>query len=119
MVMAGALSQIVRRAKIAVLGPTLPILNPVRVAEPETPAFRLARPLYQYRTISIWPRPLQKPRPPLYMCGSSPEAGEFAARNHIGRRNGPVCAGQLPSRFPELPLRQGTDCCPRHPSLHR
>lgn len=33
MVMAGALSQIVRRAKIAVLGPTLPILNPVRVAE--------------------------------------------------------------------------------------
>ena len=33
MVMAGALSQLVRRAKIAVLGPTLPILNPVRVAE--------------------------------------------------------------------------------------
>jgi alkanesulfonate monooxygenase SsuD/methylene tetrahydromethanopterin reductase-like flavin-dependent oxidoreductase (luciferase family) len=33
MVMAGALSQIVRRARIAVLGPTLPILNPVRVAE--------------------------------------------------------------------------------------
>jgi alkanesulfonate monooxygenase SsuD/methylene tetrahydromethanopterin reductase-like flavin-dependent oxidoreductase (luciferase family) len=33
MVIAGALSQIVRRAKIAVLGPTLPILNPVRVAE--------------------------------------------------------------------------------------
>jgi len=33
MIMAGALSQIVRRAKIAVLEPTLPILNPVRVAE--------------------------------------------------------------------------------------
>src|SRR5262249_39751127 len=33
MVMAGALSQLVRRAKIAVLGPPLPILNPVRVAE--------------------------------------------------------------------------------------
>ena len=32
-VMAGALCQIVRRAKIAVLGPTIPILNPVRVAE--------------------------------------------------------------------------------------
>jgi alkanesulfonate monooxygenase SsuD/methylene tetrahydromethanopterin reductase-like flavin-dependent oxidoreductase (luciferase family) len=31
--LAGALSQIARRAKIAVLGPTLPILNPVRVAE--------------------------------------------------------------------------------------
>src|SRR5579864_5811920 len=33
MVMAGALCQIVRRARIAVLGPTIPILNPVRVAE--------------------------------------------------------------------------------------
>ena len=31
--MAGALSQLVHRARIAVLGPTLPILNPVRVAE--------------------------------------------------------------------------------------
>ncbi len=33
MVIAGALCQIVKRAKIAVLGPTIPILNPVRVAE--------------------------------------------------------------------------------------
>jgi alkanesulfonate monooxygenase SsuD/methylene tetrahydromethanopterin reductase-like flavin-dependent oxidoreductase (luciferase family) len=33
MVLAGALSQIVKRAKIAVLGPTVPILNPIRVAE--------------------------------------------------------------------------------------
>jgi len=27
---------------------------------------------------------VQQPHPPLYMSGSSPEAGEFAARNHIG-----------------------------------
>jgi hypothetical protein len=33
MVLAGAQSQIVRRTTIAVAGPTLPILNPVRVAE--------------------------------------------------------------------------------------
>src|SRR5690242_9197722 len=33
MVMAGAADEIVRRAKIAVLGPTPPILNRVRVAE--------------------------------------------------------------------------------------
>jgi alkanesulfonate monooxygenase SsuD/methylene tetrahydromethanopterin reductase-like flavin-dependent oxidoreductase (luciferase family) len=33
MIVAGALTQIVRRAKIAVLGPTIPLLNPVRVAE--------------------------------------------------------------------------------------
>src|ERR1700753_2665243 len=33
MIFAGALSQVVKRAKIAVLGPSLPTLNPVRVAE--------------------------------------------------------------------------------------
>jgi alkanesulfonate monooxygenase SsuD/methylene tetrahydromethanopterin reductase-like flavin-dependent oxidoreductase (luciferase family) len=135
MVMADALSQIVRGAKIAVLGPTLPILNPVRVAEeiamldtmtggrlvagmmrgtpneyvtyninPAESCERFAEALhlirrawtetrpfgwlgryYQHRTISIWPRPVQQPNPPLYMSGSSPEAGEFAACNHIGR----------------------------------
>jgi alkanesulfonate monooxygenase SsuD/methylene tetrahydromethanopterin reductase-like flavin-dependent oxidoreductase (luciferase family) len=134
MVMAGALSQLVRRAKIAVLGPTLPILNPVRVAEEfamldtmsggrlvagmmrgtpneyvtyninpaesrdrfaealhlirlawtETRSFGWLGRYYHYRTISIWSRPVQQPHPPLYMSGSSPEAGEFAARNHIG-----------------------------------
>ena len=134
MVMAGALSQLVRRAKVAVLGPTVPILNPVRVAEEfamldtmsggrlvagimrgtpneyvtyninpaesrdrfaealhlirrawtETRPFGWLGRYYQYRTISIWPRPVQQPHPPLYMSGSSPEAGEFAARNHIG-----------------------------------
>ena len=115
MVMAGALSQIVRRAKIAVLGPTLPILNPVRVAEEfamldtmsggrlvagmmrgtaneyvtyninpaesrerfaealhlirrawtETRPFGWLGRYYQYRTISIWPRPVQQPHPPV------------------------------------------------------
>ncbi len=134
MVLAGALTQIVRRAKIAVLGPTIPILNPVRVAEefamldamtggrvvagmmrgtpneyvtynvnPSESRARFAEALeiirrawtepqpfgwqgryYQYRTISVWPRPVQQPHPPLYMSGSSPEAGEYAAQNHIG-----------------------------------
>jgi alkanesulfonate monooxygenase SsuD/methylene tetrahydromethanopterin reductase-like flavin-dependent oxidoreductase (luciferase family) len=134
MVLAGALTQVVKRAKIAVLGPTLPILNPVRVAEelamldamtggriiaglmrgtpneyvtyninPSESRARFAESLeiirrawtepqpfgwqgryYQYKTISIWPRPVQKPHPPIYMSGSSPEAGELAARNRIG-----------------------------------
>ena len=134
MVMAGALCQVVRRAKIAVLGPTIPILNPVRVAEEfamidtmsggrliagmmrgtpneyvtyninpsesrerfaeavqlirrswtEKQPFGWAGRYYQYRTISIWPRPVQTPHPPMYMSGSSPEAGEFAACNRIG-----------------------------------
>jgi alkanesulfonate monooxygenase SsuD/methylene tetrahydromethanopterin reductase-like flavin-dependent oxidoreductase (luciferase family) len=134
MVMAGALCQVVRRAKIAVLGPTIPILNPVRVAEefamidvmsggrliagmmrgtpneyvtydinPSESRERFAEALhlirrswsqpdpfgwsgkyYNYRTISIWPRPVQKPEPPIFMSGASPEAGEFAARSRLG-----------------------------------
>jgi alkanesulfonate monooxygenase SsuD/methylene tetrahydromethanopterin reductase-like flavin-dependent oxidoreductase (luciferase family) len=134
MVMAAAVCQVARRAKIAILGPTIPILNPVRVAEelamidvmsggrlvaglmrgtaneyvtyninPSESRERFAEALhlirrcwtelepfgwtgkhYDYRTISIWPRPVQKPHPPIFMSGASPEAGEFAARNHIG-----------------------------------
>ena len=38
---------------------------------------------YEYRAISIWPRPVQQPHPPIYMSASSPEAGEWAARNRI------------------------------------
>jgi alkanesulfonate monooxygenase SsuD/methylene tetrahydromethanopterin reductase-like flavin-dependent oxidoreductase (luciferase family) len=133
MVMAGAVTQRVHRAKIALLGPTIPILNPVRVAEelamvdtlshgrlvagmlrgtaneyatynvnPAESRERFAEALaliraawtepqpfgwqgryFQYRGISIWPRPVQQPHPPIFMSGSSPEAGEFAARNHL------------------------------------
>lgn len=134
MILAGALTQVVKRAKIALLGSDIPILNPVRVAEEfamldtmtggrviagmlrgtpneyvtyninpaesrarfeealhlikaawtETQPFGWQGKYYEYRTISIWPRPMQKPHPPIYMSGSSPEAGEFAARHRIG-----------------------------------
>ncbi len=134
MVIAGALTQVVKRARIALLGADIPILNPVRVAEEfamldtlsggrlvagmlrGTPneyitynvnpkesrgrfeeALQLIRKAwtepepfgwqgryFQFKTISIWPRPIQKPHPPIYMSGSSPESGEFAARNHVG-----------------------------------
>ncbi len=133
MVFAGALTQVVRRAKIALLGPTIPILNPVRVAEeyamldamsdgrviagmmrgtpneyvtyninPEESRGRFEEGLelirlawtekqpfgwegryYKYRSISIWPRPVQDPHPPIYMSGSSRESAEFAARNRV------------------------------------
>jgi alkanesulfonate monooxygenase SsuD/methylene tetrahydromethanopterin reductase-like flavin-dependent oxidoreductase (luciferase family) len=134
MVLAGALTQVVKRAKIALLGADIPILNPIRVAEEfamldamsggrvvagmlrgtpneyityninpaesrgrfeealqlikmawtEPEPFGWQGRYYQYKTISIWPRPVQKPHPPIYMSGSSPESGEFAARNHVG-----------------------------------
>jgi alkanesulfonate monooxygenase SsuD/methylene tetrahydromethanopterin reductase-like flavin-dependent oxidoreductase (luciferase family) len=38
---------------------------------------------YEYRTISIWPRPVQVPHPPIFMSISSPEAAEFAAAKRI------------------------------------
>lgn len=39
---------------------------------------------FQYRTVSVWPRPLQQPYPPTYALGTSRESCEFAARNHLG-----------------------------------
>jgi alkanesulfonate monooxygenase SsuD/methylene tetrahydromethanopterin reductase-like flavin-dependent oxidoreductase (luciferase family) len=39
---------------------------------------------FKYRTVSVWPRPMQVPYPPTYALGTSREAGEFAARNKIG-----------------------------------
>lgn len=134
MVMAGAMTQVVKRAKIALLGPNIPINNPIRVAEEfamldtmtrgrvvaglmrgtgneyvtynvnpaesrdrfkeaveliraawtETQPFGWQGRHFQYRTISIWPRPVQKPHPPIYVSASSPESGEYAAENKLG-----------------------------------
>ncbi|HTU88008.1 MAG TPA: LLM class flavin-dependent oxidoreductase [Solirubrobacteraceae bacterium] len=133
MVMAAAVAQRVKRAKIALLGSNIPIQNPVRVAEefamldtltggrlvagmlrgtsneyatyginPSESRERFMEALelivrawtepqpfgwlgryYEYRTISIWPRPVQAPHPPIFMSISSPEAAEFAAAKRI------------------------------------
>jgi alkanesulfonate monooxygenase SsuD/methylene tetrahydromethanopterin reductase-like flavin-dependent oxidoreductase (luciferase family) len=133
MVMAAAAAQRVKRAKIALLGSTIPIQNPVRVAEelamldtlsggrlvagmlrgtsneyvtygvnPAESRERFVEALkliirawtepqpfgwlgryYEYRTISIWPRPVQQPHPPIFMSISSPEMAQLAAANHI------------------------------------
>jgi alkanesulfonate monooxygenase SsuD/methylene tetrahydromethanopterin reductase-like flavin-dependent oxidoreductase (luciferase family) len=39
---------------------------------------------FQYRTVSIWPRPIHQPHPLTYALGTSAEAGNFAARHRIG-----------------------------------
>jgi alkanesulfonate monooxygenase SsuD/methylene tetrahydromethanopterin reductase-like flavin-dependent oxidoreductase (luciferase family) len=39
---------------------------------------------YQFRNVSIWPRPIQQPLPPIFISGSSKESAEFAARKRIG-----------------------------------
>jgi alkanesulfonate monooxygenase SsuD/methylene tetrahydromethanopterin reductase-like flavin-dependent oxidoreductase (luciferase family) len=133
MITAGALAAKVKRAKVALLGADVPILNPVRVAEEfamldtmtggkvvagmlrgtsneyvtyninpaesrerfeeaidliihawtEPQPFGWQGRFYEYRTISIWPRPVQTPHPPIYISGSSPESAEMAARRHL------------------------------------
>src|SRR6185437_3414165 len=134
-VLASALTQNVKRAKIAILGALIPLTgNPVRIAEEYAmidnlsggrlvagllrgapyeylvynvnPAesrtrFEEAWDLivrawtdrmpfgwegrhFHYRNVSIWPRPLQQPTPPIYVSGSSKESGEFAARKKVG-----------------------------------
>jgi len=133
-VMAAALTNVVKRAKVAILGPIIPILDPVRVAEEmamidtltngrviaglmrgspneyvtyntnasesrerfeealqlirmawtETQPFGWQGRYYEYRAISIWPRPVQRPHPPIYISASSPESGEYAARHRLG-----------------------------------
>ncbi len=35
---------------------------------------------YRYRTVAVWPRPIQQPRPPILLAGTSPDSAKFAAR---------------------------------------
>jgi alkanesulfonate monooxygenase SsuD/methylene tetrahydromethanopterin reductase-like flavin-dependent oxidoreductase (luciferase family) len=131
---AAAMVTRIHRAKIAILGHTLPLNNPVRVAEElamldnlsegrlvvgfhrgtpneyqvygvnpaetrdratesmalilrawsEPQPFGWQGCYFQYRTVSVWPRPLQQPRPSCYVLGTSQESAQFAARNHLG-----------------------------------
>jgi alkanesulfonate monooxygenase SsuD/methylene tetrahydromethanopterin reductase-like flavin-dependent oxidoreductase (luciferase family) len=133
-VLASALTQRVKRAKIAILGALIPLSNPVRIAEEyamidalsggrlvagllrgapyeylvysvppaesrarfeeawelivrawtDTQPFGWEGKHYKYRYVSIWPRPIQQPMPPLYVSGSSQDSGEFAARHRVG-----------------------------------
>lgn len=160
MVMAGALSQRLQRIKIALLGATIPLTNPVRVAEEfamldnltkgrlvagmlrgtpnefltygtnpdETRALyeegielvlkALTEPQpfgwqgkhYQYRTVSIWPRPIQQPHPPVFISGQSQESCRFAARLRlsIGLAFAPVpMVAQLTAFYREQAAKVG------------
>ena len=131
---AAYLASQVETIKIALLGPIVPVSNPIRVAEelamldtmaPGRFVFGLLRGTtneylsydlnpnearertdegmelilrawtepqpfgwqgryFQYRTVSIWPRPPHSPRPNTYALGVSAEAADFAARHHLG-----------------------------------
>ncbi len=133
-VMAGALSQVTSRAKIALLGPLVPLTNPVRLAEElamidvmsggrlvvlflrGTPnehrtygtdadatramtqegidlirkawtqdrSFAWSGDQYDFETVSVWPKSLQTPHPPIYGSGNSEESVRFAAERKMG-----------------------------------
>lgn len=135
-VMAAAASQRTKNVRIAVLGPLMPLTNPVRVAEeiamldsisrgravvlplrgtpnehltysPDGKASPVTREITQEATllmlkawrepapfrwqgrnftfehVSVWPRPLQDPHPPVFYSGNSEESIAFAAEHHL------------------------------------
>jgi len=133
-IMAGALTQIVRNAALAWLGPIVSINNPVRVAEEiamldqmtggrlvvfllrgtpnelvvynnidpaesrsitqeasllirkaltESEPFAWKGERFDFPRVSVWPGATQKPHPPLYASGMSPDSVRFAARNRF------------------------------------
>jgi alkanesulfonate monooxygenase SsuD/methylene tetrahydromethanopterin reductase-like flavin-dependent oxidoreductase (luciferase family) len=133
-IMAAAMADRIKRARLAILAHVLPLNNPVRVAEElamldyltggrlvvgflrgtvnEDQTFSInptetrARSLesmelilkaltepqpfgwegryYQFRTVAVWPRPLQQPLPPTYVLTRSSESAEFAASHRLG-----------------------------------
>ena len=133
-VVAAAITQRTKQARVCIMGALLPLNNPVRVAEEyalvdtlsggrlvagllrgapyeylvynvppsesrsrfeeawelvvrawsDTEPFGWEGEHYQFRHVSIWPRPVQQPLPPIFISGSSKESAEFAARRRIG-----------------------------------
>ena len=39
---------------------------------------------FHFRTVSVWPRPVQQPHPPTYALGTSRESCDLAARHRLG-----------------------------------
>lgn len=133
MLYAAAATEVVKRAKIAVLGPLLPLSNPVRVAEElamldamsdgrimvlflrgtaneiltyrnnpdeaqamtregvdlilhawtEPQPFGWEGRYFNYRTVSVWPRTVQDPHPPVFSSGNSAESALFCATRRL------------------------------------
>jgi alkanesulfonate monooxygenase SsuD/methylene tetrahydromethanopterin reductase-like flavin-dependent oxidoreductase (luciferase family) len=147
----GALSQVVKRARIASLGPLVPVNNPVRLAEEiamldvlshgrlvvlplrgtpneynaygpvsieasramtheaillirkaltEPWPFNWEGEYFHYPNIAVWPRPVQKPTPPLYSSGNNLDSATFAAANQLG-----MCTSFLPAPAVALTTR--------------
>jgi len=64
---------------------------------------------YQFRNVSIWPRPVQQPLPPIFISGSSKESAEFAASKRVGLG---LAFTNLPLAIPsvQLYLQRAAEC---------
>ncbi|HXQ17506.1 MAG TPA: LLM class flavin-dependent oxidoreductase [Caulobacteraceae bacterium] len=132
-ILGAAVSQKTSRVKIALLGPLVPLINPVRAAEEiamldalsggrvvvlflrgtpnehatygadpaqtremtqegvqlirkawtEPQPFSWEGKFFNFQTVSVWPRTLQDPHPPIFFSGNSDESAEFAGRNRL------------------------------------
>ena len=132
-ILAAAVSRETSRVKIALLGPLIPLVNPVRTAEEiamldalnggrtvvlflkgtpnehatygtnpaetreitqegvelilrawtEPQPFSWEGRFFRYRTVSVWPRTVQDPHPPVFYSGNSEESAEFAGRKGL------------------------------------
>ena len=133
-VMAAAVAERCKRARIALLGQLLPLNNPIRAAEEigmldnltggrlvvafmrgtpgedqvydlnpaegrerlieamdlvlkaltEPQPFAWEGRYYQYRTVCVWPQPVQRPLPPLIVATRSEDTVRYAAQNRLG-----------------------------------
>jgi len=61
---------------------------------------------YQFRSVSIWPRPRQQPHPPILMSASNPESAEFAARHRA--KMGIVLLTSLPGAKDNIEIYKKT-----------
>ena len=132
-ILAAAVSRETSRVKIALLGPLIPLVNPVRTAEEiamldalnggrtvvlflkgtpnehatygtnpaetrditqegvdlilrawtEPQPFSWEGRYFRYRTVSVWPRTVQDPHPPVFYSGNSEESAQFAGRRGL------------------------------------
>ena len=70
---------------------------------------------YQFRAVSIWPRPLQQPHPPILISASTAESARVAAR-HV-RRDGIDLRGGLRRAQHRLRDAGTVDALPVEPEL--
>lgn len=59
---------------------------------------------YQFRQVSIWPRPFQKPHPPILISASTPESAQYAGS--IGAMMGMVLLADLPGAKEQIRIYQ-------------